>query len=193
LKNFVIPSSINIIGNNVFDGCTGLTNINTTNIQNSFIGVSMFNGCSNITNITIPDYVTSVGTSAFQGCTGLTSITLNRDYSQGLTTLSSNSFLNTPNINSIPSLRQMCFNGYPKQSVLNAGFTTSRVNIAFGGIVLDISDNIITGASYPDSTLSGQAIIPNTVTAISIGAFNSVSQYLTEVTTDNVNTRLARI
>ena len=47
-----IPNNVTTISNNVFQNCTGLT------------------------NITIPNSVTSIGASAFYGCTGLTSVTV---------------------------------------------------------------------------------------------------------------------
>ena len=40
------------------------------------IGNDAFNGCSGLTSITIPNSVTSIGHGAFGGCTGLTSVTI---------------------------------------------------------------------------------------------------------------------
>ena len=80
--NVVIPSSVNIkgieyavtgIGNEAFEGCTGLTSITIPEGVTS-IGYYAFFNCTGLTSITIPEGVTSIGNYAFDGCKGLTSI-----------------------------------------------------------------------------------------------------------------------
>jgi len=68
LIDITIPSSVSSVGDYAFSGCVNLTNIV---IQNSVIGNYMFQNCTGITSITIPSNVTSVGNYAFQGCTNL--------------------------------------------------------------------------------------------------------------------------
>ncbi|MDR0456169.1 MAG: leucine-rich repeat domain-containing protein [Treponema sp.] len=111
-QNAFIPSSLKTviitgrIGNNAFQGCSGLTSVTIGNSVTS-IGDSAFSGCSDLTSITaasgntvyrsegncliriannalisgcktsvIPDGVTSIAGYAFSGCSGLTSITI---------------------------------------------------------------------------------------------------------------------
>ena len=72
-KNFKkgeIAEGVIAIGDNVFSGCTGLTEVIIPNSVTS-IGASAFYNCSGLAEITIPSSVTSIGSSAFYNCTGL--------------------------------------------------------------------------------------------------------------------------
>ena len=55
-----IESEVTGIGDSVFQGCTGLTNVTIPDSATS-IGSSTFSGCSGLTSVTIPDSVTSIG------------------------------------------------------------------------------------------------------------------------------------
>ena len=72
-KSTVIPGTVTSIGNNAFDGCSGLTSIAIPNTVTS-IGNYAFSDCSGLTSIEIPNSVTSMGDHAFSDCSGLTSI-----------------------------------------------------------------------------------------------------------------------
>ncbi|MBO7230378.1 MAG: leucine-rich repeat domain-containing protein [Bacteroidaceae bacterium] len=75
LTNIEIPNSVTSIESSAFNGCTGLTNIEIPNSVTS-IESSAFSGCTGLTSIEIPNSVTSIGSDAFNGCTGLTSIVI---------------------------------------------------------------------------------------------------------------------
>ena len=62
------------IGQDAFNGCSGLTSITIPNSVTS-IGRGAFYGCSGLTSVTIPNSVTAIGNSAFYGCSVLTSVT----------------------------------------------------------------------------------------------------------------------
>ena len=65
----------NCIGDNAFNGCSGLTSITLPSSVTS-IGAAAFKGCSGLTSLTIPPGVTEIGNYAFEGCSGLTSLTI---------------------------------------------------------------------------------------------------------------------
>ena len=79
VAELTLPADYNgekyVIGNDAFNGCTGLTNIEIPNSVTS-IGGSAFYGCYGLTSITLPNSVTSIGMYAFQNCTGLTSVVI---------------------------------------------------------------------------------------------------------------------
>ena len=87
LKRVVLPDTLETIGNQAFDNCSGLTNINIPDSVTS-IGSSAFYNCSGLTNVTIPDSVTSIGNYAFYDCSGLTSVTIGN----GVTSIGSAAF-----------------------------------------------------------------------------------------------------
>lgn len=75
LTGITIPDSVTSIGKYAFSNCIGLTGITIPDGITS-IESNTFNGCNNLTSITIPDSITSIGNYAFSDCSGLTSITI---------------------------------------------------------------------------------------------------------------------
>ena len=65
--------TVTAIGENAFDGCTGLTSIEIPNSVTS-IGEYAFRSCSGLTSVEIPNSITNIGYNAFVLCTGLKSI-----------------------------------------------------------------------------------------------------------------------
>ena len=63
---YTIPSSVTSIGDDAFDGCSGLSEVNIPNSVTS-IGNSAFYYCSDLTEVTIPNSVTIIGNDAFTG------------------------------------------------------------------------------------------------------------------------------
>ena len=76
LTSVTIPSSVTLIGNRAFYGCSGLTGSLT--IPNSVTSIDeyAFSGDTSITSVTIGTSVTSIGGQAFENCHSLTSLTI---------------------------------------------------------------------------------------------------------------------
>ena len=67
---YVIPNTVNSIGEYAFSNCSGLTSVTIPNSVTS-IGEKAFSGCSGLTSVIIPNSVTSIYGNTFNGCTGL--------------------------------------------------------------------------------------------------------------------------
>ena len=66
-------TSNDVIGDNAFSGCYGLTSLNLPAGITS-IGSYAFLRCSGLTSLTLPAGITKIGAGTFSGCSGLTSI-----------------------------------------------------------------------------------------------------------------------
>ena len=112
IKDLVIPNSVTNIGNNAFNGCSGLTSVTIPNSVTT-IGMNAFQYCTGLTSVTIPNSVTSIENSAFGGCSGLTSVTI----PNSVTSIGSGAFggcsgLTSVTIpNSVTSIGESAFSG----------------------------------------------------------------------------------
>lgn len=75
LKEIILPSTIETIGDYAFSGCKNLTSVSIPKAV-SAIGKYAFAGCSNLMSIDIPEELTSISDYTFYNCSGLTTITL---------------------------------------------------------------------------------------------------------------------
>ena len=73
ITSIEIPSNVTTLGNNVFQGCSGLTSL-TLPAGITSIGTGAFQCCSGLTSLTLPAGITEIGDKAFCCCSGLTSI-----------------------------------------------------------------------------------------------------------------------
>lgn len=75
MTELTLPNGVMSIGGNAFEGCSGLTELTLPNSVTS-IADDAFHGCRGLTELTLPNSVTSIGDGAFRGCRGLTKLTL---------------------------------------------------------------------------------------------------------------------
>ncbi|MBR5424497.1 MAG: leucine-rich repeat protein [Clostridia bacterium] len=81
LVSVIIPKSVIKIGENAFENCTKLININMLGQNLESIGSNAFKNCKKLNSLTIPDSVTSIGSNAFENCTNLSTIILSKNLS----------------------------------------------------------------------------------------------------------------
>lgn len=74
-SQFVIPSSVILIGENAFGRCQNLTSL-TIPSSITKIGDNAFSGCMRLESVSMPSTITSIGYFAFASCISLSSITI---------------------------------------------------------------------------------------------------------------------
>ena len=119
-----IPSTLTVIGDVAFSGCTNLRDV-VFNEGLKKIGLCAFQYCLSLQNITLPSTVTDVGGEAFKGCVKLREIVFN----DGIKKIGWKAFQNCTSLQSItlPStvtdVRDEAFKGCTKlrEVLLNEG------------------------------------------------------------------------
>ncbi|MBQ8545463.1 MAG: leucine-rich repeat protein [Clostridia bacterium] len=160
ITSVTLPSTLETIGNSVFDGCTGLTEVTipdavTTLGQAAFKGcsnlkrvnisansqisnkwISIFRGCTKLESVFVPPLVTEIGYDNFWDCTALTEIT----FSEGLKNISGGN-----NFNTCTALEKIEFpNSLTNIGGSNFADCTSLKEIRFGNGLVTLGDGNLT-------------------------------------------------
>ncbi len=191
-ESIIFPNNVTSIGDNAFQGCSGLTSVTIPNSVNN-IGSSAFQGCSGLTSVTIGNSVTNIGNNAFYGCNGLTSVTI----PNSVTNIGNNAFYGCNGLtsvtisNSVTSIGEKAFaycSGLTSIEIPNS--VTSIGNDAFrdcSGLTSVTIPNSVTsigGWAFINCTGLTSVTIPNSVTSIGEYAFGGCTG-LTSVTIPN--------
>lgn len=96
VKKLDIPSSVTLIEDYAFNGCTHLESVNLS-CKITKIGRQVFQNCRSLKEINIPDTVELIDIQAFRGCYSLTSVVIPNK----VTKISGNAFLDCNNLKTV--------------------------------------------------------------------------------------------
>ena len=172
LTNIDLPESLTSIGRNAFFYCDSLTSIIIPNGVTS-IGDHAFSKCNSLKSIIIPDSVTSIGNYAFLCCDSLTNINI----PDGVTSIGEGAFYNCNSLTSINIPDSVTSIGYYAFSDCDS---LTSINIPNG--VTSIGDcafencHSLTSINIPDGVTSiGDFAFSSCYSLTSINIPNSVT------------------
>ncbi|MBQ8250013.1 MAG: leucine-rich repeat domain-containing protein [Clostridia bacterium] len=180
----VIGDGITTIGNYAFNNCTALVDV-TFGADVAVIGDSAFSNCTMLMVLSIGSGVETVGESAFYGCTALEFVEL----PNGVTTISDSAFDGCSLLDSIDipasvtTIGANVFAGCVRLSSINVDADNTAYS-SDDGVLLD--KNAATLICFPANSSITEYTVPETVTAISDGAFASASK-LTKVVVESTD------
>ena len=99
LTSIIIPSSVSILGKNVFSDCESLVSIDIPNSITS-IGENAFWNCSSLSSVVIPNSVLSIGAYSFAYCSNLKEIVI----SQSVNSIGEKAFYGCTSLNEVRCL-----------------------------------------------------------------------------------------
>lgn len=168
-----IPNSVTSIGRRAFQG-SGITSIDIPNSV-TLIGDVAFCWCGSLTNVNTGDGVTYIASRAFLGCEELLELTIG----ESVTEISSEAFWDCPSLTTVHFNAINCsIMGYCDEEddledaipVFSSAYNWSTPNIT----TVTIGDNVtkIPDFAFKDcSNITGEILIPNSVTTIGGCAF----------------------
>lgn len=171
LSEISLPESLTSIPNYAFYGCTNLSSVefgNNSKVES--IGNYAFSGCTNLDFISLPINTASIGNSAFADCTALAEVEmLPTLVSIGTSAFSGCSALETFTVyGALTSIGESAFAGCTKLDLNVDENNTSYMVGDSSGILYDSTQKTIVSLY---GNLTGEVVIPDTVTSIPDGMF----------------------
>ncbi len=188
LKQYIIPSSNEIIDCQAFAGCTNLSEIYIPDSIVS-IGYEAFSNCTKLKSIKIPDSVKEIGNMAFSNCDELTNIVIPSSVSFiGKGILKKCLRLNTIIVDKKNSI-------YDSRDNCNAIIETATNTLIQGCSFTQIPDTITKIGEYAFSGchLLKSIELPHSMTEIDDWAFEGCDNLETIIIPDSVKTIGARV
>ena len=164
LTKVILPNTIEDIGDNAFNACFELKDINLSELSRlKRIGKKAFDQCYKLTYVYLPDNLEEIGDYAFSNCKGLEYIHLGNS---------------TQKIG-----KGILFGGHPNLSMVTGNFTVNHEFVIYNGelqvwagggkMTCTIPDGVTTIGSSVFESCNGleEVSIPNSVVKIGSGAF----------------------
>ena len=174
------------IGINAFQGCSSLTALDIPDTVTGEIGTTAFSGCSALGSIDIGDGITSIGSQAFANCTAKAENGTTLTLGDSITTIADDAFSGSTNFTgdlTIPDsmtgtlgrVFQHC--GFNGKLTISDGITEIAQGAFNGSKItgLDLGEGVqkIGQSAFYNTSLTGDLIIPDSVTEIGYIAFSS--------------------
>jgi hypothetical protein len=187
--DFVIPNSVDSIGDYALYGCAGLSSV-TFGDAVTFIGESAFENCSGLRSAIIGNSVKTIGDYAFEKCENLLSVTIG----DSLETIGRSAFEKCSSLESIElpyslkSLGNRSFAGCVSlssivipDSVANLGYQAFYGCSNLSSVTIGNGITIIEPSTFYNCTSLESIEIPHSVTEIQILAFYNCSALQTVI------------
>ena len=166
IKTVTIEYGITSIGDYVFRGCCGMTELTLPNSVTS-IGDCAFYGCTGLTELILPNSVRSIGDIAFTYCSGLEKITVESGNSCYDSRDNCNSIIDTE----FNTLIVGCKNSVIPNSVTSIGYYAFYGCSGLTKLTLSHSVTSIGNSAFEDCIGLTELTLPNSVTSIGGYAF----------------------
>ena len=175
----VIPTGVTYIGSSAFHGCSGITGTITIPSGITKIRPSTFYNCTGLTGVVIPSSVRVIDTTSFSGCSNLTSVTIGANVdSLRWGAFTGCSSLTTINYQTNGVVEQQAISSNALTQ-FNIGSNVQRIpnnliyncpNLTF--LILPNSLTYIGQLNFMSCGLSGNLVLPASITEIGVGAFS---------------------